>query len=288
MSSLRNIDLELIEEVLRGASKGYVLDFSNRTMTRFFAHELNVDIEASVYKQDGTSKSKRLLCFLRLVDDTSAAKALKVLWDYREALRPNGEPDPIPRAASQYISIINKLTSGFTDHPENIVAAPALSEINFDKFRNRLLEIRDLQPQARGYEFEVFLRDLFDAFRLKAREPFRNLGEQIDGSFLLGEETYLLEAKWLNKKVGNAELGAFHSKLDQKAAWTRGLFISFGGFTEEGLHAFGKGRKLICMEGKEIKDALSLGVGIDRLISLKVRRAAETGEVFVPLENLIS
>ena len=31
---------------------------------------------------------------------------------------------------------------------------------------------------------------------LEAREAFRLRGEQIDGSFVLGHETYVLEAKW--------------------------------------------------------------------------------------------
>ena len=101
--------------------------------------------------------------------------------------------------------------------PENVVTAPAVEAIEFDRFRTRLLAIRDLPPQERGYEFERFLQDLFNAFRPSAREPFRLIGEQIDGSFELAGETYLIEAKWLNRKVGVEELGGFHAKLDQKA-----------------------------------------------------------------------
>jgi hypothetical protein len=37
MSSLREIDLSLIDEIFRGPDKGHVLDFSNRTFTDFFA-----------------------------------------------------------------------------------------------------------------------------------------------------------------------------------------------------------------------------------------------------------
>lgn len=121
---------------------------------------------------------------------------------------------------------------------------------------------------------------------MAAREPFKLDGEQIDGSFYLIGETYLLEAKWLNRKVSIGELHGFHGKIEQKAAWARGLFVSFGGFTTQGLGAFGRGKKLVCMEGREIKVALEREIGIDALIALKVRRAAETGEVFTPIENL--
>ncbi len=51
-----------------------------------------------------------------------------------------------------------------------------------------------------------FLKSLFDAFGLAAQEPFRLRGEQIDGSFQLGSETYLLEAKWHGQSIGVADL----------------------------------------------------------------------------------
>ncbi|MEO7635016.1 MAG: hypothetical protein ABIS38_05155, partial [Sphingomicrobium sp.] len=121
-----------------------------------------------------------------------------------------------------------------------------------------------------------------------AREPFCLVGEQIDGSFQLAGATYLLEAKWLNRKVGVAELGAFHSKLDQKATWTRGLFISFGGFSDGGLQGFGRGRRLVGMDGRDIYESLERGIPVDRLIALKVRHAAETGNIFASIDQLVS
>jgi hypothetical protein len=81
--------------------------------------------------------------------------------------------------------------------------------------------------------------------------------------------------KWLNRKVSIAELHGFHGKIEQKAAWARGLFVSFGGFTNQGLDAFGSGKKLVCMEGREIKIALEREIGIDALIAMKVRRGRD-------------
>jgi len=287
MSSLRSVDLSLIDEILRGGEKGYVLDFSNRTFTDFFVRELDIDIDAPEYATGGISKAKRLRCFLEKVDDGTAARALKILWEHREAPRCSGEPDPFPRAAGQYAALIAKLEGSGPTAPVNVVTAPAIEAIEYDRFQGRLLAIRDLPPQQRGYDFERFLKDLFDAFRLAAREPFRLVGEQIDGSFELAGETYLIEAKWLNRKVGVAELGAFHSKLEQKASWARGLFISFGGFTDEGLQGFGRGRRLVGMDGRDLYESLGRGIPIDRVIALKVRHAAETGEIFASVDQLI-
>lgn len=287
MSSLRSVDLSLIDEIFRGGDKGYVLDFSNQTFTDFFARELNVDIDAPQYANAGVSKGKRLRCFLGVVDDGTAARTLRALWEHREALRSPATPDPLPRATRQVAALTAKLEGTASLNSVNVVAAPVLDAFDFDRFRERLLSIRDLDPQQRGYDFERFLTDLFDAFRLRAREPFRLIGEQIDGSFELVGETYLVEAKWLNRKVGVAELHTFHGKVEQKASWARGLFISFGGFTEEGLHAFGRGKRVIGMDGRDLNTALNGRIGVDQLLASKVRHAAETGEVFIAAEALI-
>ncbi len=96
MSSLRSVDLSLIDEVFRGDSgKGWVLDFSNRTFSDFFARELSVDIDAPQYAKDGDSKGKRFRCFLGQVDDKTAAETLRAFWEQREALRGIGIPDPM-------------------------------------------------------------------------------------------------------------------------------------------------------------------------------------------------
>jgi hypothetical protein len=286
MSSLRSIELSLIDEVFRGGDRGYVLDFSNRTFTDFFARELDINIDAPDYAVDGISKGKRLRCFLGVVDDGTAARTLKVLWEHREAMRSADATDSLPRAAGQISGLIAKLEGQAPAIPTNVVAAPKLDAIDFGRFSDRLVAIRDMHPHERGFEFERFLRDLFDAFGLKAREPFRIVGEQIDGSFELLGETYLLEAKWLNRKIGQAELHTFHGKLGQKAQWARGVFVSFGGYTEEGLFAFGRGKRVVALEGRDVYEALTRCIGIDELIARKVRRAAETGEVFVPIDIL--
>jgi hypothetical protein len=78
----------------------------------------------------------------------------------------------------------------------------------------------------------------------RARAAFRLTGEQIDGSFQLSGETYLLEAKWTDLRIGAADLRSFNAKLEDKAAWTRGLFVSNSGFTDDGLEALAVGNVL--------------------------------------------
>ena len=130
-------------------------------------------------------------------------------------------------------------------------------------------------------------RLLWVGFALAPRASFRLVGEQIDGSFGLASETYLLEAKWTAKPIGVSDLRSFNAKVEDKASWSRGLFISDSGYTEDGLKAFGRGKSIICMDGLDLSDMLERCVPLADVISKKVKRAAETGNLFVRLRDLL-
>jgi Restriction endonuclease len=282
---VRPIDMLLLDEVLEMGG-GYVLNFTDRTMSQFFATELNIDIDEPKYSQNGSSKAKRLRSFLTMVDAATAARTLRGLWEYRQALFARGGSDEVVHnAEGRMLELLNRLDG----RPSSQDVSPPAAAFNrqlLAKLRSDLIELWQLQPQARGYAFETFLKRLFDAFHLKAREAFKIKGEQIDGSFDLHSQTYLLEAKWQANPIGAADLHVFEGKLSQKAAWSRGLFISYTGFTEDGLHAFGKGKRLVCMDGQDLDEALMRELPIDQVLDRKVRRAAETGATFVRVRDL--
>jgi Restriction endonuclease len=116
-----------------------------------------------------------------------------------------------------------------------------------------------LEPHRRGLQFEGILKDLFEAHGLAPRNAFRLTGEQIDGSFKLNTETYLVEAKWQGPKIGFADLMTFSGKVAGMAAWACGLFVSNSGFSVDGLEAFARGRQtnLICVDGLDLYEVLS-------------------------------
>jgi hypothetical protein len=76
-----------------------------------------------------------------------------------------------------------------------------------------LAEVSKLDPQARGFAFEGFLKDIFAANELAPRGSCRLIGEQIDGSFRLHTETYLVEAKWCGPQTGFGDLMVFSGKV---------------------------------------------------------------------------
>ena len=152
----------------------------------------------------------------------------------------------------------------------------------------RLMELTRLNPQERGLRFEGFLTDLFAAFALAPRGAFRLIGEQIDGSFRLHSDTYLVEAKWHGPKIGFVDLMAFSGKVAGKAAWARGLFVSNSGFTLVGLEAFSRGRQtnLICVDGLDLYEVLFRRVSLVEVLEEKARCAAETNRIHVPVRDL--
>ena len=282
------MDIPIIDRVF-GMEGGYVLDFSNRTLADFFLEELGVDIYDDRWKAQGNSKANRLRCYLRQSDRHTALQALEALWEYREASSVTADyPDLEDSVRTAYFRIIQRL-GGTPPEPAAPVAAPPERRIDTaatSALAARLLEISTMDPQARGYAFETFLKQVFDAYGLAARASFRLRGEQIDGSFVLAEQTYLLEARWRNAQVDVATLRAFNGKVEEKASWSRGLIISQSGFTADGLHAFGRGKRVICMDGLDLHEILSGRLHLADVIALKVRRAAETGMAYVPVRDL--
>lgn len=167
-------------------------------------------------------------------------------------------------------------------------ARATLSATKAQEIATLLIEITKLDPQARGLRFEGFLNELFAGFGLAPRGAFRLVGEQIDGSFRLSGQTYLVEAKWHGPQIGFADLMTFSGKVSGKASWSRGLFVSNSGFTADGLEAFSRGRQtnLICSDGLDLYEVLSRQASLIDVLEAKERRAAETNRAFVAVRDL--
>lgn len=214
-----------------------------------------------------------------------------------------GKGDPLSRAEIDRLNsllpavqfkIPELLDSAFLDtfgtaKPSAAPEAPTqLSEAKAHELAALLIDITKLDPQTRGLRFEGFLNELFAAFNLAPRGAFRLVGEQIDGSIKLQGQTYLVEAKWHGPRIGFADLMTFSGKVAGKALWSRGLFISHSGFTEDGLEAFERGRQtnLICTDGLDLYEILSGRVSLVNVLEAKARRAAETNRAFVAVREL--
>lgn len=168
---------------------------------------------------------------------------------------------------------------------------PVTSETDqekIDKLKAEFIGLESMDPHQRGYAFQDFLGRLFNAFGLNPKKSFRITGEEIDGSFEIGNDTYLLEAKWQAKQTSQADLLVFSGKVGGKAAWSRGLFISYAGFTTDGLEAFkvGKATNMIGMDSIDIYFILDGQMSFRKAITEKARVAAETNSFFTSVHAL--
>lgn len=283
MNSLTHIEKRKLERELR-MDGGYVLDFSNRTFEEFFREVVGVAIYDTRYALGSGSKAHRMRAFWQVATDEQLRVCFQGIldgWDIYSRT-------PITDSARELIrKIVRKCGGGGPINEEPVSQEEvAVDSGTSEKLMSELLRITALPAQTRGYAYEAFLRDLFNAYRLSARASFRITGEQIDGSFVLHHEVYLLEAKWQNPKVGAAELHTFHGKLGEKADWSRGLFVSNSGFADDGLQAFGRGKRVVCMDGFDMNEMLRRRLSFVAVIDAKVRRAAETGSPFVSVREL--
>jgi hypothetical protein len=296
MAKIKAADMRLLDDVFasRTNGRGYILDFSDRTFAEFFRDDLEIDIGNRKYFQNGTSKANRLRTFLQVEPELVAARGMRALWEYRTAIygAPAADDAAAKAQEARFFQIVGAMDGkGGPVRQEPRAAAPGLVTPPAKAIAELYagwLRLMALKAQERGFAFEVFLSELFALYDLAPRRSFRNTGEQIDGSFEMPPETFLLEAKWQDAPIGQGDLLTFSGKVEGKALWSRGLFVSYSGFTPDGLHAFARGRRtsIVCMDGLDLVQILSGGLNFIEVIQRKKRRAAETGNAFVPVRDL--
>jgi len=283
---------------------GYLLNFSDRTFGEFFRDDLSVNIFDPKYNYRSGSKANRMRGFWQVADDALVGESIKQLLNYLDAqialgrFRREDFPVEVVRRGQ---AIAARLTGSAlparspvpeaSPHGQSVPRPgthPAPSAETLARLRDGIVSLRSLTPQMRGFAFEKFLNDLFGAFGLAPRGSFRLLGEQIDGSFQLGQDIYLVEAKWENHKAGQSDLLSFSGKVEGKAQWSRGVLISYMGFTDDGLEAFARGKstRIICMDGLDLHGVLAHGLELSEVVNRKMRRAGETNHAFVSVREL--
>jgi len=137
--------------------------------------------------------------------------------------------------------------------------------------------------QAAGRSLEKVLNRLFTLHQLAPREPFRVRGEQIDGSFELDHEVYLLEAKWHQEPRPAADLYVFREKIEGKSKFTRGVFLSINGVTPDAVAAITQGKQpnFFIMDGYDLLMTLEDNIQLAVFLRRRHRFLAEEGRVVV-------
>lgn len=159
-----------------------------------------------------------------------------------------------------------------------------------DLMRDLEALVIESSQQRAGLALEGLLNRLFGLFGLAPREPFRIIGEQIDGSFELDHEIYLLEAKWEQAPLPEKELLVFRGKIEGKSAFTRGVFIAMNGITEEAATAIrvGKQPSFFVVTGHDLMMVLQGAAKLDDFLRARRRLLAEEAAVTATFERVRS
>jgi len=279
LANLDFIEKDLIDRLLNNC--GYVLDFSDRTYQEFIYEKIQIDVFA---KYPNLSKGKKLREILKDFDDIIVGKLLLEFLRYMQAkdMVNDENSSNFKKCAEIGNRLIGKTISVKTASTKDMPPpSPILSVVDYDKYLNELIDLSNMSdtPQTRGFAFEKYLHSLFSVFSLQPRGSFKIEGEQIDGSFILKDEVYLLEAKWTTKPIDKSKLIIFNSNVSSKSGFSRGLFVSFSDFSNEALSTFARGTtvNIILMTVQEIGIILSKKLNLENVLFAKVRALAEEG-----------
>jgi hypothetical protein len=291
MSNLNNLEKRKFEQLL-GMGSGYVLNFSNSSFAEFVLDSTGLNIYDSRYDYGSGSKANRLRGFWRKEGDNVVGKLMGEMLDYGVENDLFGGKDALLEACRR---IVVRLQYG-----ESAVDAQAKSERKersaeqqraqgLAQLKDEFLGLAAESDRSKaGIALEKLLTRLFGLFELQPRQGFRITGEQIDGSFELDGDIYLLEAKWENHPLPEADLLVFRGKIEGKSTFTRGVFIALNDVTREARDAItrGKAPSFFVMNGHDLIVVLCGTMTLVDFLRARRRLLAEEGRVCVPFSEL--
>jgi hypothetical protein len=286
MSDLTYLEKRKFEQFL-GMSTGYVLDFSNRSFAEFVRDSTGRNIYDSRYDYGSGSKANRLRAFWQKEENALVGKLMSDMLDYSGV---NGGQAEVCRLIVARLLRHGRVPRARTDFQHEEQPSPqgrsqVLGELKEEFFR---LATESDRNKA-GLALERLLNRLFETFELKPRQPFRVTGEQIDGSFELDGQIYLLESKWEKGPLPEADLLIFRGKIEGKSTFTRGVLIALNDVSRPARDAItrGKAPSFFVMNGHDLIMILSEAISLTEFLRKRVRLLAEEGRLCVPFAELV-
>ena len=162
-----------------------------------------------------------------------------------------------------------------------------LKDTFINLFSGKNKDGKEINSQRRGYLFEEFLRKLFTNAGIEVTEPFKIVGEQIDGSFKYDGEHYIFEAKWHDSWSASNSLYQFAAKVQGKMHG-RGVFISINGFSPGSVHALttGKAIQTILVDGGDLVPITEGMYTLKEMLDNKIKAAQTMGRIYVDAISL--
>jgi len=286
MSNLTFIEKKKLEKLL-GMSSGYVLDFSNRSFAEFVFESTGLDIFDARYEYASGSKANRLRTFWSKEENAVVGKLIKAMLDYSEASGGTVFEGRLIVERLLENSAISQV--GTSDEAHSTLHQRLLYSSELTKLRDQfsLLAAESDRSKA-GLALEPLLNRLFEVSQLRPRQPFRVVGEQIDGSFELDGQIYLLELKWEKHALPEEDLLVFRGKIEGKSTFTREVFIALNDISRPARDAItrGKSPSFFVINGHDLMMILNEAMILTDFLRKRVRLLAEEGRMCVPFSEL--
>ncbi|HPJ81864.1 MAG TPA: hypothetical protein PL103_06555 [Saccharofermentans sp.] len=161
--------------------------------------------------------------------------------------------------------------------------------VELENLKREFFELHQTEDRNKaGLQLEKMLNRLFHLHALVPREPFRLIGEQIDGSFVLDHEVYLFEAKWQQQPSPESDLLVFRGKIEGKSIFTHGVFVSVNGISREAAIAITQGKQpsFFVIDGYDLTMLLEDNISLLDFLRARQRVLAEEGKIVVPFSEL--
>jgi hypothetical protein len=287
MSDLTLVEKRRLEKFL-GMETGYVLNFSNRSFAEFVRDSTGRDIYDARYDYASNSKANRMRAFWLKEDNVVVGKLMKDMLDYSE--------DAGAQAEVCRLIVARLLQDGRGTQPPS----PSQDVERAHHQQRRSQALRELKEEffqlagdsdrnRAGLALEKLLNRLFEIFELQPRQPFRVVGEQIDGSFQLDGHIYLLESKWEKDPLPEADLLVFRGKIEGKSTFTRGVLIALNDVSSQARDAITRGKApcFFVVNGHDLMMILSEAVALPEFLRRRVRLLAEEGRMCIHFSEVM-
>ncbi|MDQ2768924.1 MAG: restriction endonuclease [Bacteroidota bacterium] len=247
-------------------------------------------------QEDGSKFSKRQLMDLLYKDirNTDFNRRLEISRNFVRFLvehknfvpaSENHRIDIAETCALKLREIINKQKKEFEYNQQTKkrpnIAKPIDYHSELLRVRDQFLEAESKSGQDRGYAFEKVFVELMKISGIPVEEPFKIIGEQIDGAIKYGGHYYLVELKWTKTKSAHKEISSLYMKVEGKLE-ARGIFISMNGYSSEIIESMPKGKKLttLLLDGVHFSNVIFGQYKFQELLEHSISQASLKGEIY--------
>jgi hypothetical protein len=165
-----------------------------------------------------------------------------------------------------------------------VAAAPKRTyQQDLETVREAFERAHSLSPQQKRYALEKIFLDLMRISRIPVEEPFRIVGEQLDGAIKHDGHYYLVELKWFAEPLEPKHVGSFYFKVDGKLG-ARGITIAMNGYTSGVLESVTKGKelKILLLDGIHLANVVYGHYTFQELLDHAIKYASLQGQLYCP------